>query len=79
MVDHAGGGWREYEEVAARRRSQVLHSSYAYAEATVLADQALAADACGSARPAPLAPERHDDRAQDARSLYFSLELRKLL
>ncbi len=71
------GGWRDYEEVPPAALPG-LHSSYAYAEAVALADQALPGRLRFRATGL-LRLERHVDRAQDARSLYFSLELRKLL
>ncbi len=71
------GGWRDYDLVSAPDLP-VLHSSYGFAEAAVLADQPLPGRlrlrASGLIRL-----EWHEDRSQDARSLYFSLELRRLL
>jgi hypothetical protein len=71
------GGWRGYD-VTAAADPLGAHSSYRYAEATVLGDQPLTyglrVRATGTVRL-----EWHLDRAQDARGLYFSLELRKLL
>ncbi len=70
-------GWRSYDAVAVPEMLG-LHSSYRFAEATVLGDQSLGRGlrvrATGTVRL-----EWHLDHAQDARGLYFSLEVRKLL
>jgi hypothetical protein len=72
-------GWREYEDVpAAGPRSPPLHSSYAFYAIDMIADQRLPAGfrfkALGSFRW-----ESHVDPAQDARSVYASLELSRAL
>ena len=54
-----------------------LHSSYAFYEIDLLADQALP----GSLRLRAYVDARlesHVDHTQDARSLYFSLDLRRI-
>ena len=68
-------GWRDYDE--APDATVGIHSSYSFAEINVLADQALP----GALRLRAYVNgrlESHVDHAQDARSLYFSLDLRKL-
>ena len=72
-------GWRDYGDAPSSDTLGVagLHSSYAFAEIGVLADQALP----GATRLRLLATTRfewHIDPAQDARSLYFSLDLRRV-
>ena len=72
-------GWRDYGEVPASDTLGAggLHSSYSFAEIGVLADQAFP----GALRLRLLATARfewHIDPAQDARSLYFSLDLRRV-
>lgn len=72
-------GVRRYalSEAGGGDATQVLHSSYRFAELQVIGDQPLPArlrarvtmDARG---------ERHDDASQDSGSLYFSLGLRRL-
>ncbi len=73
-------GWREYHAVPADFTGLSvpgLHSSFAFYELSVLGDQplpgALRLRVTGTARL-----ERHTDPAQDARSLYFSVDLRRL-
>lgn len=72
-------GWRDYDEIPGSANDAVfgLHSSYAFYELGLLADQALPA---GLRLRAFLNGrfEYHIDSAQDARSLYFSLDLRRL-
>jgi hypothetical protein len=68
-------GWRDYDE--AQDASLGIHSSYSFLEINVLADQALP----GALRLRAYVNgryESHIDHAQDARSLYFSLDLRRL-
>jgi hypothetical protein len=70
-------GWRDYDEPADPDDSIGLHSSYSFVEINVLADQALP----GALRLRAYVNgrfESHIDHAQDARSLYFSLDLRRL-
>jgi hypothetical protein len=72
-------GWREYEDVpSAGPGSPSLHSSYAFYGLDVIADQRLPAafrlQAIGSFRW-----ESHVDPAQDARSVYASVELSRTL
>jgi len=72
-------GWRAYDETSGGTSfsSSALHSSYTFYELQLLADQALPA----SLRVRVLANgriERHQDPSQDSRSLYFSLDLRRL-
>ena len=68
-------GWRDYDE--ASPGTVGIHSSYSFLEINVLADQALP----GALRLRAYVNgryESHIDHAQDARSLYFSLDLRRL-
>ena len=70
-------GWRDYTEPAGSDASLGVHSSYSFLEINVLADQALP----GALRLRAYVNgryESHVDHAQDARSLYFSLDLRRL-
>ena len=70
-------GWRDYDEGPAGSPTVGLHSSYAFYEVNVLADQALP----GALRLRAYVNARyesHVDPAQDASSLYFSLDLRRL-
>jgi hypothetical protein len=72
-------GWRDYGEVPASDAFAAAgpHSSYSFAEIGVLADQGFP----GAVRLRLLATARfewHIDPAQDARSLYFSLDLRRV-
>lgn len=71
------GGWRGYS-LGSAPDLPVLHSSYAFAEAALMFDQPLLAGVRlrGSGL---MRCEWHQDATQDARSLYFSLELRRLL
>ena len=81
-------GWWMFEPSAGRRGYQAsengqsldpnaIHSSYLFADVQVLGDQGLPrrwrARLTLSARA-----EKHDDPSQDSRSLYFSLDLRRL-
>ncbi|MBI5710546.1 MAG: hypothetical protein HZC42_09625 [Candidatus Eisenbacteria bacterium] len=73
-------GWRAYEPAAAQPGVPALpglHSDFAFYEVTVLGDQplpgALRFRVSGTARL-----EAHTDSSQDARSLYFSFDLRRL-
>lgn len=71
-------GWRDYSEPSAVDSLSIgLHSSFAFYEIAVIADQALSGALrvrlFGNARY-----ESHVDSAQDARSLYFSLDVRRL-
>jgi hypothetical protein len=73
-------GWRTYDEAesgTAGFEALALHSSYSFVELQLFGDQSLGSGwrlrALGLGRA-----ERHTDRAQDARSLYFSLDVRKL-
>jgi hypothetical protein len=73
-------GWRTYDETASGAPgfdAPALHSSYSFVEMQLLGDQSLGRGwrvrALGMARA-----EFHTDGAQDARSLYFSLDVRKL-
>jgi hypothetical protein len=72
-------GWRDYDEIpgSAGDAAFGLHSSYAFYELGLLADQTLPA---GLRLRAFLNGrfEYHIDSAQDARSLYFSLDVRRL-
>jgi hypothetical protein len=72
-------GWRDYSEAdfADTTRIPSLHSSYAFYELSVLADHALS-EAVRVRLFASARLESHIDRAQDARSLYFSLDVRRL-
>jgi hypothetical protein len=68
-------GWREYEQT--RLADLALHSPYAFYDFTVIGDQPLA----GSLRLRAFANARlesHTESAQDARSLYFSIDVRTL-
>jgi hypothetical protein len=73
----AGRRGYEVSEDGSSTDPDAIHSSYLFAELQVLADQALPGrwrlrlTANGRA-------EKHDDSSQDARSLYFSLDLRRL-
>jgi hypothetical protein len=68
-------GWREYAESVSN--GLALHSPYAFYDITVVGDQPFAGPlrlrAFVNARL-----ESHTDSAQDARSLYFSLDVRTL-
>jgi hypothetical protein len=70
-------GWRDYDEPAPGAEAIGVHSSYAFYEIGVMADQAVPGGfrlrLFGNARF-----ESHVDDAEDARSLYFSLDLRRL-
>jgi hypothetical protein len=70
------GGWRDYGG-APENGWPSIHSSFAFLEAGVLGDQPLPGSlrfrVTGTARV-----EWHLDESQDARSLYFSFELRRL-
>ncbi len=73
------GGWREYasERVADPFLAPPLHSSYAYYEISILGDQPLP----GATRLRLSATgryEAHADSRQDARGLYFSVDVRRL-
>lgn len=72
-------GWRQYErETDTIIDSPGLHSSFAYYGLQALAELTLA----GVWRARLLADariEKHRDASQDARSLYFSLDVRRLL
>ena len=73
----AGRRGYEVSEVGSSTEPNAIHSSYLFAELQVLADQALP----GHWRLRLTAngrSEKHDDPSQDARSLYFSLDLRRL-
>jgi hypothetical protein len=68
-------GWRDYDE--APEATIGIHSSYSFAEINLLADQTLP----GALRLRAYVNgrlESHVDHSQDARSLYFSLDLRRL-
>ena len=70
-------GWRDYDEAPGETQGIGIHSSYAFYEINVIADQALP----GALKLRAFANARyesHVDAAQDARSLYFSLDLRRL-
>jgi hypothetical protein len=72
-------GWRDYnsDPAAASQGYGSLHSSFAFYELSVLGDQALP----GSLRLRAMVNARleaHEDQTQDATSLYFSLDLRKM-
>jgi hypothetical protein len=71
-------GWRDYDELPAASQDGIgLHSSYAFYELGILGDQAIP----GALRLRVFANARyesHVDAAQDARSLYFSLDVRRL-
>ncbi len=54
------------------------HSDYRFLELAVLVDQALPLR-CRVRLAATVRLEKHDDPSQDARSLYFSVDLRRLL
>jgi hypothetical protein len=87
-VEYLGGGlwtfapaagWRTYREGAQTDPFDVaaIHSSYAFYEINAFGDQPLA----GTLRLHLLATgryESHEDHSQDARSLYFSFDVRKL-
>jgi hypothetical protein len=78
-------GWRDYTEVLGAQPEAAgsaielpsIHSSYAFYELGVIGDQALGANVrlriYGSGRV-----ELHTDDTQDTRSLYFSVDLRRL-
>jgi hypothetical protein len=73
------GGWRDYGDAVSSDSLGFieLHSSFAFAEVTMLVDQSLP----GALRLRLLGTTRfewHIDPAQDARSLYFSLDLRRV-
>ncbi len=70
-------GWRDYDEPPAGQETLGLHSSYAFYEINVLADQALP-HALRLRAYVNARYESHVDSAQDARSLYFSLDVRRL-
>ena len=70
-------GWRDYSE-RSTPRTPALHSSYAFYEMGVLGEQPIAGD-LRLRLSASVRFESHVDSLQDARSLYFSLDLRKLL
>lgn len=75
----SAAGWRSYREHAQTDPFDVaaIHSSYAFYEITAFGDQPLAA----ALRLHLLATgryESHTDHSQDARSLYFSFDVRKL-
>ena len=68
-------GWRDYDEPPPGAVG--LHSSYSFLELNLLADQSLP----GALRMRLYVNgrlESHIDHAQDARSLYFSVDLRRL-
>jgi hypothetical protein len=72
-------GWRDYDELPVTTPDAIggLHSSYAFYEIGILGDQVLP----GGLRLRAFANARyesHIDATQDARSLYFSLDLRRL-
>lgn len=70
-------GWRGYGVESAPDLA-VLHSSYSFLEVALMLDQPLTASV--RLRGSGLGRiEWHRDPSQDARSLYFSLELRRLL
>jgi hypothetical protein len=67
-------GWRDYDSSGGQLK---IHSSYAFYELNLLGDQALP----GGLRVRALSTlrlESHTDHAQDARSLYFSCDVRRL-
>lgn len=70
-------GWRGYDAHAIVPGGGTPHSSYAFADLQLLAEQPLPQRLrlrlVGAARG-----ERHIDRSQDSASLYFSLDLRRL-
>jgi len=72
-------GWRDYDQVVTDDPLDLsaIHSSYAFYELGLVADQPIGAGVrlrlFGSGRI-----ERHVDPAHDARSLYFSLDVRRL-
>ena len=72
-------GWREYQlEPSGHPFEDVgLHSSYAFIEVSAFAEQGLGPlwhlRFSGTARD-----EQHRDATQNARSLYFSLDIRRL-
>jgi hypothetical protein len=72
-------GWRDYDEIAAAGPgTPALHSSYAFYGLDLIADQPLLAGLRFKAMAA-LRWEYHVDPAQDARSVYASLELSRSL
>jgi len=73
-------GWRQYRDTSAWAAGSSLpgvHSSFAFYEVTLFGDQplpgALRLRVSGAGRV-----EVHTDRTQDTRSLYFSVDLRRL-
>lgn len=72
-------GWREYDssEGGGTTDPAAIHSSYRFVELQVMGDQALPAHLRARVTMNARA-ERHDDPSQDSRSLYFSLDLRRL-
>lgn len=72
-------GWREYgdDPVAEQQGLGSIHSSYAFAELGAFGDQQIA----GGMRLRLIVNARlegHEDESQDASSLYFSLDVRKI-
>jgi len=70
-------GVREYTAIGEVARFSG-HSDYRFFELAVLVDQALPLR-CRVRLAATARLEKHDDPSQDARSLYFSVDLRRLL
>ena len=70
-------GWRAYDSGANAGTEPGLHSSYGFGELLLFGDQPVAGGwrvrALGNGRA-----EFHTDSAEDARSLYFSLDVRKI-
>ena len=70
-------GVREYSAIGEVARFSG-HSDYRFLELAVLVDQELPLR-CRVRLAATARLEKHDDPSQDARSLYFSVDLRRLL
>jgi hypothetical protein len=68
-------GWRAYDQTPATTASVSLHSSYAFYELDVFADQALA-ERLRLRTSTSLRFELHTDDSQDAGSIYLSMQLR---
>lgn len=81
-----GQAWWSFSPSAGVRRYTAVgdvallsgHSDYRFLELQMLVDQALPLK-CRARLSATLRFEKHDDPSQDARSLYFSVDLRRLL
>jgi hypothetical protein len=68
-------GWRAYDQSPTAAASVSLHSSYAFYELDLLADQALV-DRLRVRVSTSLRYELHTDASQDAGSIYLSMQLR---